>query len=341
MQIKQQMLAQQVQKKIAPLYVLIGQDNYLLEASLTTIKSAIKKIHNYEERAITIQSAEDWMTVLEAANSYSLFSEVVLLTILFDKKTMDTKGKQMLIQYLKSVNPRCFIIINAPNISVKQLQGLITHEQTVISTIYPLNQMAMKNWIANELKRHTIEFNPQIPNLIYQYTQGNMLACAQVIEKIVLSHGLNSTINMQQVQEQLWDQCHHNLFELVESCLQGQGDKTIQILRHAANTKTEPTLVLWMLTQEIRVIMQFANLLQQQVETNIASAQLKIWPQRISLYQFCCKRLTEKKLRVLHQYCSLIDERIKLGFSSSIWNSIENLALSLCTGELMGDVCTL
>lgn len=44
MQIKQQMLAQQVQKRIAPLYMLIGQDNYLLEDSLATIKSAIKKI---------------------------------------------------------------------------------------------------------------------------------------------------------------------------------------------------------------------------------------------------------------------------------------------------------
>ena len=43
MQIKQQMLAQQIQKNIAPLYIFIGQDNYLIEEGLNTIKSSIKK----------------------------------------------------------------------------------------------------------------------------------------------------------------------------------------------------------------------------------------------------------------------------------------------------------
>ena len=43
MQIKQQMLAQQIQKKIAPLYVLIGQDHYLIEESSKHYKICNKK----------------------------------------------------------------------------------------------------------------------------------------------------------------------------------------------------------------------------------------------------------------------------------------------------------
>ena len=113
MQIKQQMLAQQIQKKISPLYVLIGQEHYLLEESLHTIKSAIKKSYDYDEKIISIQSTEDWATVLEEANSYSLFSDTVLLNIFYDKKSIDATGKKILTEYLKIINSRCFIIIRS------------------------------------------------------------------------------------------------------------------------------------------------------------------------------------------------------------------------------------
>ncbi|MDR3441406.1 MAG: DNA polymerase III subunit delta [Legionella sp.] len=339
MQIKQQMLAQQVQKRIAPLYMLIGQDNYLLDDSLAIIKSAIKKTHEYDEKIISIQAADDWNQVREEANSYSLFSDTVLLNLFFDKKSIDAAGKKVLTECLSSINSRCFIIIRAPNVPAKQLQWLSSHEQAIVSVAYPLNAATMKNWIATQLRNKTLNFDPQVPDIIHQYTQGNMLACAQVIEKIALCNDPNSKINIQQAREHLSDQCDHNLFELVDACLLGQGDKAIQILRHAANNKTEATLVLWMLTQEIRTIAQLANLLQQRVDIRTASSQLKIWPQRITMYQASCNRLNQNALHQLHRYCYSIDERIKSSLNTQVWNSLENLALSICLGQLIGDTC--
>lgn len=342
MQIKQQMLAQQVQKRIHPLSLLIGQDNYFLDESLKLIKTAIKNKYDFDEKILTVQAAEDWDQVLEEANSYSLFSEVVLLNIFYDKKTLDATGKKALTHYLKEVNTRCFIIIRAPNLPAKQLQWLNTHENALISVAYPLTSAHMKSWIATELRNKTLNFDPQVPDIIQQYTQGNMLACAQVIEKIALANPANSTISVQQAREQLSDQCDHNLFELIDACLLGQTDKTIQILRHAANDKTEATLVLWIFTQEVRTLLQLATLVKSPGEVKNACAQLKIWPMRINLYQSAYNRLNSEVLRQLHLYCNIIDERIKSSyFNSQVWNSLENLALSLCVGQLIGDACTL
>ncbi len=340
MQIKQQMLAQQVQKKIAPLYVLVGQDNYLLNESLATIKTAIKKTHDCEEKIISVQTTEDWNSVAEEANSYSLFSDIVLLNIFFDKKTIDAAAKKILSEYLNSINPRCYIIIRAPNVPTNQLQWLSSHQQAIVSVAYPLNPEAMKNWIVSQLRAKSLRFDPEVPEVIHQYTQGNMLACAQVIEKIALCHTQDNPINLQQAQEHLSNQCEHNLYELIDACLLGHSDKAIQILRHAANNKTEATLVLWMLTQEIRTIIQLFNSLQQKIDFKTASTRLKIWPQRVSLYQCCCNRLNstasaQETLESLHRYCYAIDEYIKSSFSTQVWNSLENLALSLCLGQLL------
>ena len=43
MQIKHQAVTQQMQKKALPLYVLIGQDTFLLEEAFHGIKSALNK----------------------------------------------------------------------------------------------------------------------------------------------------------------------------------------------------------------------------------------------------------------------------------------------------------
>ncbi|QMT60047.1 DNA polymerase III subunit delta [Legionella sp. PC997] len=340
MQIKQQMLAQQVQKKIAPLYMIIGQDNYLLEDSLVTIKSAIKTLYNFDEKVISIQSAEDWNGVKEEANSYSLFSDIVFLNIFYDKKSVDATGKKILTEYLNSINSRCFIVIRAPNVPAKQLQWLSSNESVMLVLAYPLNSEAVKSWIAMQLKKNSLSYAPQVLDLIHQYTQGNMLACSQVIEKIALSNIPDSKIEIQQVLEHLSYQCDHDLFELVDACLLGNGDKAIQILRHAANNKTEATLVLWLLSQEIRLIMQLSNLIEQKIDIQSACSQLKIWPQRINLYKSCCNRINKTMLQQLHRYCYSIDERIKSSnHYTQVWNFLENATLSLCLGKLIGDAC--
>ncbi|MGL5741704.1 MAG: DNA polymerase III subunit delta [Legionella sp.] len=339
MQIRQQMLAQHVQKKIAPLYMLIGQDNYLLEESLAIIKSAIKKNHDYDEKIISIQSAEDWNTVKEEACSYSLFSDTVLLNIFCDKKSIEAAGKKIVTEYLGSFNQRCFIIIRAPNVPAKQVQWLSSQEHSVVTVSYPLNAEAMRGWIAMQLKQNSFNFEPHIPELIYQYTHGNMLACAQVIEKIALSATPDSKIDTEQVQQHLFDQCVHDLFELVDACLLGQADKAIQILRHAANNKTETTLVLWMLSQEIRVLIQLFYLVQQKIDIRSACTQLKVWAQRSNFYQICFVRLNPILLQKLHRYCYSIDEQIKSNLNNQAWNALENITLSLCLGKLIGDPC--
>jgi len=341
MQIKQQALSQQLKKKLAPLYVLIGQDHYLINEALTTIKSTIKQQHDSDERVFSLQTPEDWATLIEEANSYSLFSDTVLLNLFCDKKSIEAVGKKVMTEYLKTVNTRCFIIIRAPNIPAKQLQWLNTHEQAVVVVSYPLNKEAMKHWIAAELKKNSLLFDHQIPDLIFQYTQGNMLACAQAIEKIALSNEINSQISSKQALDHLSYQCEHSLFELIEACLIGQANNAIQILREAANNKTEATLVLWMMAQEIRILNQLHYLLQQGVGFSSACSQLKIWPQRSGLYQKSVKRLNINVLKHLTHYCHMIDGQIKSNLSSQVWSSLENLALSVCLGTSIGGQCTL
>lgn len=338
MQIKPNYLAQHLQKKSFAIYWLAGQDTYLLEDSLKTIKNQIKNQNECDEKVLSVQAPDDWQTIPEEANNYSLFSDSTLLNIFYDKKTLDSTGKKVISEYLKNPNPQCSIIIRTPNIPAKQLQWLTTTNDILLVMHYALAPEAMSYWIKEQLNKHSLSYDADVPALIQQYTQGNMLASAQVIEKIRLNFSGPGHVSRKEALEHVFNQCEHNLFELADACLLGQVDRSIQILRHAANNKSEPILVLWVLAQEIRQLLQLHHFVKQ-VDFKSACSQLKIWPQRSGLYQTALRRLSYDFLSSLLRYSLKIDEQIKSSMSMQSWSSLERVILSLCSGQ--GELCIL
>jgi DNA polymerase-3 subunit delta len=312
-------------------YIITGSDAYLLEDAVKHIKIAYKQTADFEERKLSLQSAADWQLCLEEANSYSIFSEYTLIDAYYDKKTFDAPGKAALNRYLDSVNPRCLILIRAAEIPTKQLQVYASNPHLVIVVASPLDTGAMQNWIVKQLQSHSLQYVDQVPEIIQQYTEGNMLACAQAIEKLALT--ADTLITVEALLQQLSDQSHYQLFDLSAAFLQNDASKAISILRHAAETRVEPTLILWVFSNEIRLLLQLNHKLQQGLSFNEACSQLKIWSTRTHAYQKMLKRLTRDYLQQLLKTCFCIDEQIKSSQTLKIWQNFESIALGLCLGN--------
>lgn len=330
MNIKSQAIAQNLRQKVHPLYILTGQDHYLLNDSALTIKKAWRARGECDEKTLHLNGPSDWELLREEANSYSLFTEFVLIDARCDKKSIEAAGKKILQKYLENLNPRCLIILRAPNVPSKQLQLLSNNEHTVLVQAYPLSPPELQRWITAQFIHHAIRHETEVPGLIHQYTQGNMLACAQVIEKLVLISNEGERLTTNMVLEQLSDQCDYQLYELADACLSARAEKAIHLLRQACQNKTEPTIILWLLSQEIRLLIQLDHLRKQSVSLTSACSQLKIWPQRAQSYEKTLARLSLTKLQQLLHTCQQLDEQIKSNQSVTIWHGLENVALALC-----------
>lgn len=330
MLIKYQALMPQLKKNIQAMYILVGSEHYLLNDAAFNIKKAWRQRGDTDEKIIHINAAADWSTLQEEANSYSLFAEQVLLDARFDKKTIDAAGKALLSQYLQNINPRCLIILHASAVPAKQLQWLSNNANVTLVQATPLTGSALQSWIITQLQQRSIAFEPQIPALIYQYTQSNLLACAQIIEKLALINDKDSVLTLEDAQAQLIDQCEYQLYELADACLNANAEKALHLLRQANNNRTEPTLILWVLTQEIRHLIQLSHALKQQISLSVACAQQKIWPQRASFYEATLARLPLIQLYALLENSKQLDEEIKANQSKHVWNRFEQLALALC-----------
>ncbi len=329
MNIKCQALTQQLKQKTHALYILTGQDHYLLNNAAIEIKQAWRKSGECDETILHLNSPTDWECLMEEANSYSLFTDLILIDARLDKKTIDALGKKTLQTYLDNINQRCLIILRAPNIPNKQLQFISHHQHALIVQAYPLAAAELQRWITTQLSLHKIRHEAHVPGLIHQYTQGNMLACAQVIEKLQLTITDGELLTTSMALDYLSDQCDYQLYELADACLNARAEKAIHLLRQAHQNKTEPTLILWLLSQEIRQLIQLDHL-QKSLTFSNACKQLNIWPQRAKAYETTLARCSLMKLNHLLHACQQLDEQIKSNQTINSWHGLERIAIELC-----------
>jgi DNA polymerase III subunit delta len=190
----------------------------------------------------------------------------------------------------------------------------------------------MSQFIRDTLKKHLIAHEPQVPELIFQYNQNNLLACNQIIEQLALIHEPAQPITCATAMDYLRDQGDFSIYELGDALLAGQAAHAIRMLRQMIQSQQEPTLVLWLLAQEIRKLIQLHHLSQQAIPFQAACQQLNIWAQKIENYQKAYQRLSLKALYGLLQQCQNIDEQLKSNRQSILWHTLEKVCLSLAAG---------
>ncbi len=328
--IKQTWLANSLKNTLSPFYCLTGQDHYLINEATQHIKTAWRSKGECDEKIIYINNATDWSLCFQEANSYSLFAPYVILDIRYEKKTIDTAEKASIQAYLDKFNTKSLVIMQAMQVPTKQLQWISNHKNAMLIQAIPLTATGLQSWIAHELQRNQINYESSVPALIHQYSQNNMLACAQVIEKLSLMNHTGLTFSIKMVMEHLTDQCEYPLYDLADACLAANLDKVIHLLRQVSQNRGEPTFILWLLSQEIRQLIQLSQRINQSVPWSVACNQLKIWPERAKLYEMAIKRFALTQLYQLLQRCQQLDELIKSTQNTHIWNELESLALSLC-----------
>lgn len=335
--IKYQALVASLKKRCAPVYIITGQEPYLFNQAVSQIKSAWTQFthQDTEETSLTIQQATDWAIGLQDANSYALFTHYRFLDLRFEKKTLDAASKQHIQHYLEQPNPRCLVLIQAPMLPPKQLQALAGHTHIVHINVAALTAPALKQFIMDSLASHQLQYEAQVPELIFQYNQNNLLACSQIIEQMALIHKPSQSISCHTVMDYLRDQGDFSIYELGDACLAGETANAVHMLNQIQQSQGEPTLILWLLAQEIRKLIQLQHQLQQNVPFSAACQKLRIWAQKTMLYQKAVHRLKTPYLYNLLQACQHLDEQIKSNRNARLWQEIGKLILAITTGTTM------
>lgn len=305
-----------------PIYLLVGTDDFLLNACADAIKKSWRSAHtDTESKRLYLEHLNDWYALFQEADTYDLFHDYALIDATFQKKNIEAKAKTSLKAYLENPNAKNLIIIRAPQLTAKQYTSF---KNLQVIAITPLNARTELDWIASKLKHFELNYtDKQIPLIIQSYTQGNLHAAHQTIERISLFHSPGDTIDRDSVLAQCIDARDSKLYAISDACLLGEQEKVSDLIKRAELEQIEPVLILWILAQELRRL--------EQIQSGSSYQSLNIYSFRMQPYQLATKRLSRSKIYQLLTRCQALDTMIKSDGTKQIWVETERLALDFST----------
>lgn len=335
MLVKYRDLYHDINKKICPLYVIFGQDIYLQNDITQQIKQAWIKKGATDFETIDVDG-DEWQNVFARANHYSLFNDLLFLDIRYSKKTINSNFKESILKYLSNYNLKTIIIIKAPNLTYKQLDFLASNTNLKICSAQQLSKNELEIWIKRELENLNMKFDNDIPKLITQNSQNNMLAAHQTIVKLNLTY--KDKITSDNLLQLIYNQSEYPAYELTTACLQANFTQAINILQKFANNNQNTSVyILWLLSHEIQNLLYL-----KQKEINAEPMQnaykkLNIWAQKIKIYETALQRFSLEKLEILLKKCAILDSKLKSSTDINIWDKLEQLIMLLCLGWSTND----
>ncbi|MCC5792928.1 MAG: DNA polymerase III subunit delta [Legionellaceae bacterium] len=330
-------LAQQLQRGLSSLYILTGQEEFLMDRATQDIKAAWRDMASQAEDTDGLDwqyrelqgSAKDWESLTQDLSSRSLFSTQSFYHVRYSKKTLDKNGQTCLQTLTQTKAFPHILLLQAPFLKAKEVATFQKKPNVLVLSLYPLQEREFHQWIYRELQRIFPSAQPTMAALIGQYTQGNLFAADQVIKKLVLILAKDEPLSIALIQNQLHQQTEFQAFELSDACLSGNAAKALQILRQLGIQMSQIPLLLWILGNDIRQLMRLHFHTRTQSWRDACQA-LKIWPAKYTLYQKAVQRLDAAALLQLHNQCLWADSCLKSGQTSALKQTLEQIALGLC-----------
>lgn len=332
MLIKHSALNATLQKGIQAVYIFIGSDEYLLNESCQSLKQHFRRRGESNAQSLLLNVQADWYQLINEANSFGLFAELNLIEASFNKKTLEKGCQKILEDYLNAANEQSLILIRAPQMTYKSISTIAKLSNLVVVQVNDLKPNEQLQWIKNQLKIKNIMIEDDIATEILSYTQGNLLASAQAIDRLSLLASPGISFKREDIGTQLIDQRDFEVQTLVDNCLNGDADKALRILEQAKNGRGEHVLILWLLMQALRQLLTLSHSSTAHIPFSKRCSSLSIWPNREGLFQKALQRLNKQQISSLLQYCHQLDLDIKTS-QANIWTNLSALALSICIGK--------
>lgn len=288
-------------------YLIFGDEPQQKFEILQALREKAKQ-QGFTERNVMVADSEfSWNALLDATQAMSLFADRQLIELELPTGKPGTEGAGLLTSIADNLSADTLLIIHGPRIGkdVQRTKWFKALDAIGVFTIcYPLEGNALSGWLSRRLQQNGFQFTPGCVKMLADFCEGNLMAGAQEIEKLVLAYP-DKQIDEQKLGQALVDQSRFNVFQLVDVMLQGDRDRCVKMLYRLESEGIEPNIVIWALIREWQTLWNLCQL--QQSRQTIAWQKFGIWKNRQGYYQQALQRLTLVQLKGIGEQLTQAD----------------------------------
>ena len=317
-------------KKLASIYVISGDELILKQDATRMLRKAAKQAGFTQHTRLTIDAGVDAQAFYNHLYSPSLFAEKQLLELAITASINKTIGP-ILIDYAKNPSPTLLLLIETAKLDSKISKSAwyqTLEKQSIIVSLWPVKREQLPQWIQQYAKKYRLQLTPDAAQLLTDYTEGNLIATAQAIEKIYLLKPENP-IDITWIEKVINPDTQFTIFDFVDSILAKNLSRSAQILAALQADDVEPTLILWSITRELRLLHEMLIQHQQGMTLDVLLQKYRIFSHKQMIIKNCLKRFTLQNCEQYLLHALKLDEIIKGASPGNIWQHFELFYLRL------------
>ncbi|MGQ9686830.1 MAG: DNA polymerase III subunit delta [Thiobacillaceae bacterium] len=331
MRIRPEQLEAHLQRGLAPVYVISGDEPLLTDETAASIRAALRRAGVSERQSFQADSGFDWTGWLAGFDSLSLFASRRLVELRLPTGKPGAEGGRALESWCARPPADTWLLVLLPRLdragqAAKWFTAL--DEAGVVVTPQPPSLAELPAWIGARLARHGLKAEKETLEFLAARVEGNLLAAHQEIEKLALLLA-PGPVRLDDAREAVLDVARYDAGQLPEALLKGDGLRLLRILEGLKQEGEIPILALWILTQEIRTLYRLASGLERGETLARACARLKVWDSRRPLIARALQRLDAPTLARALAEAARIDRAAKGLEREDAWEMLKRLGLAL------------
>jgi len=319
-----------------PWYLVSGDDPLLVQEACDLVRDSARR-RGYGERLVfDVERGFDWGSFLHEGRGLSLFAQRRLMELRLATNRPGDNGARALQEYASNPPPDVVLLVVMPKLdgAVQKTNWyrLLEHGGVVVQ-VWPVDSAQLPKWIMRRMRENGMAPTTEAAELLAERVEGNLLACAQEIEKMRLLYG-DRAVHAQQVLDAVGDSARFDVFALVDSALAGDGARCARILSGLRAEGVEPAVIVWALGREVRSMAAMAFAARGGVRVEQVMGRFRVWEKRKAIVRAGLKRHDAGDWWAMLRQVALIDRAVKGTRSGNVWDEMLQLALKIAGIEL-------
>jgi DNA polymerase-3 subunit delta len=324
-------LAAHLARKLAPLYVVHGDEPLLALEAGDAVRAAVRAAGFAEREVFVVERDFKWDAFLAANANLGLFGERKLVDLRIPGGKPGADGARALEHYAASPNPDNVMLVTLPKLDRAAQDSAwfaALSQAGVAIAVQPLDRDALPRWIAARLARQNQRASQDVLGFLADRCEGNLLAARQEIEKLALLLP-EGELSMDAVEAAVADVARYDIFELSPAWLSGDAPRSVRILA-ALEAAGEPvTLAVWQLYEDLHALASVQAEMRSGTPLASALRNARVWGKRQHAMERAARRVSPADAAALVVHAARLDALAKGLGTGNPWDELAAAALAL------------
>ena len=330
MKLRAEQLAGHLQRGLAPVYLVGGEEPLLLQECCDQIRQAAHEQGFVERDLLQVERGFDW-SELAQAGAPSLFATRKIIDLRLRTGKPGREGGKAFTEWAAAPDPDTLLLVSCEQWdkgSRTSKWAASLAKAGVQVDIWPIKAQELPRWLEQRMHQHGMQPEPEVVRILADRLEGNLLAAQQEIDRLALIRGAG-VVSVDDVMKVVANSSRFDAFVLAEHMLSGNLQEGLRVAAGLKRMDTPLPPLLGALLRELKTTEAFRLAMRGGEQEAMVFRRLNVWQNRQNNVRNAARRLTTRKLFSAFRTLSLIDRQSKGRAPGDPWQSIDSLLLQL------------